>query len=348
MSSSKASRDSESVIDEACEWAIRLDAGEVTGDVHTQFLRWLNDNEANREALEEVQGTWRQCDEAQRLRHDHANPRAVERWLQRQSRPLRPGLLAAAAMLGVLALGIWLIESPPVHESEYVTAVGEQQTITLPDESRLTLNTDTRIAVHYTRNERRVELLQGQAHFEVVPASDRPFVVVAGASAVRAVGTAFAVYLVGNAMEVTVTEGTVEVLPPAALAQQTRSLPSPKEHSSSGQLLTERQKLRSTGDVIEAVDSVTPDQIARELAWRDGMLDFDNAPLADVIAEARRYTQDELIILDPELESQTFTVYCRAGDVTVLMNLLESFGFIEARRVDHNTVHFALTGPLPQ
>ena len=51
--------------------------------------------------------------------------------------------------------------------SVYRTAVGERSTVTLPDGSVATLNTDTVLRVSYTKAERGVRLVRGQALFEV-------------------------------------------------------------------------------------------------------------------------------------------------------------------------------------
>lgn len=347
MKGSPTIEESEAVIDQACYWVVQFDAGGVSPEDHSRYMRWLNESPAHRKAIEDVRGTWRRYDVVQRLRPEHANSDDVGKWLRGHSGRRRIAPFAAAAAVAATAFGLWHMQAPTVHEAEYATTIGEQRAVLLPDESLMTLNTNSRVEVRYSRDERTVELQQGEVHFQVAPATDRPFIVVAGAGTVRAVGTAFAVYLKGAAVEVTVAEGTVEVLPPVEPARDPTSAASPVNDNTLTQIVTERHKLRYENGIVEPVATVTAEEIERTLAWRRGMLDFVNAPLADVIAEAGRYTQDELIIVDPELKTHEFTGYFRAGDVALLMNLLESNGFIEARRVDSNTVHIALSGNLP-
>lgn len=333
---------SETATDEALEWLVELDAGDVSAEEHARFIRWLNESPTHREAFEALQRRWRQMDVAQRLRTEKVDVDVVGKWLQRRNVRRRLVPLAIAATAAAAAFALWLVQVSTMYEADYLTTVGEQRVVSLPDDSRITLNTSSNVAVRYTGEERRVRLLAGQAHFEVAPDSRRPFLVVAGSGTVRAVGTAFAVYLKGDTVEVTVAEGTVEVLPPAARgAAQPASSATLDEADALTRVLTTRQKLRYRNDTIEAISTVTANEIERELAWRDGMLDFESTPLSDVIAEAARYTRDELIIVDPELESLEFTGYFRAGDVALLMQLLESNEIIDARRVDHDTVHIA-------
>jgi transmembrane sensor len=347
MTGSQAIDVKEDLVDQACYWVIQFDAGGVSPEDRSRYTQWLHESPEHRKAVEEVRSTWRRFDTVQRLRSENAASDKVEKWLGSRSRRRRLAPLATAATVAAIAVGLWLMQSPTVHEIEYSTAIGEQRATVLPDESLMTLNTNSRVEVHYSRDERTVELQQGEVHFEVAPAADRPFLVVADAGTVRAVGTAFAVYLKGTAVEVTVVEGTVEVLPRVESAKDLPLAATPDEDNTLAQIVTERHKLRYENGVVEAPAAVTAEEIERRLAWRRGMLDFVNAPLADVIAEAGRYTQDELIIVDPALETHEFTGYFCAGDVTLLMNLLESNGFIEARRVDRSTVHIALTGTLP-
>lgn len=54
-------------------------------------------------------------------------------------------------------------------QADYRTAVGEQPMLTLPDQSRVTLNTQSAIAVSFDAAFRRVRLLKGEALFAVQP-----------------------------------------------------------------------------------------------------------------------------------------------------------------------------------
>jgi transmembrane sensor len=341
MRGSRATAIDETVRDEALEWLVEFDAGGVSPEESARFIRWLNASPHHREAFEDLQREWRRIDVVRQLDTGKVDSDVAGKWLRRQydRRGIVP--VAIAATVAAVSFGFWLAQVPSVHEAEYVTNVGEQRVVALHDESLITLNTDTKVEVRYTRDERRVRLLRGEAHFEVASAADCPFIVAAGTGAVRAVGTAFAVRMRGVAVEVTVTEGTVEVLPPDKPADRKALRTTPDRVSTTPRMLTERHKLRYGNDVVEVMSAVTTDEIKRELAWRDGMLDFESTPLSDVIAEAGRYTRNKLIIVDPELEALEFTGYFRAGDVALLMTLLESNSIIDARRVDENTVHIA-------
>ena len=98
-----------------------------------------------------------------------------------------------------------------MNKTSYSTAIGKQQLITLNDGSTVLLNTNSQIKVDYSDQARNITLVKGQAHFDVMPNPNQPFNVYAGTGLVKAVGTAFSVYLQPEIIEVTVTEGTVEL-----------------------------------------------------------------------------------------------------------------------------------------
>ena len=133
--------------------------------------------------------------------------------------PVRLGFatvgLAAALFAAYSLLGPGKeIEAPDIgaYQAQYSSEIGEFREIALPDGSEIGLNTNSRAEVDYKQEARFVRLLEGQAHFDVSHNPDKPFVVYANDIAVRAVGTAFAVYIrEDGSVEVTVTDGQVEL-----------------------------------------------------------------------------------------------------------------------------------------
>ena len=89
------------------------------------------------------------------------------------------------------------------------TTRGGFQRIVLEDQSAIELNTDSEVRVSLSRKMRSVELVRGEASFEVAHDTSRPFIVSAGNTAVRAIGTKFDVRWLDNAVEVIVDEGKV-------------------------------------------------------------------------------------------------------------------------------------------
>ena len=120
----------------------------------------------------------------------------------------RLAVAASIAMLTILAGALAVLElSSPI----YATALGEQRSIQFEDGSTVELNSRSKISVRYSKQERDVELIEGQALFHVAHETGRPFIVSVGVTRVRAVGTQFDVYKKSNGTVVTVVEGRVAV-----------------------------------------------------------------------------------------------------------------------------------------
>ena len=320
-----------SVEDEALRWLIDLE--DQTEAERAQFYIWLDERPENRRAFTRAERDWRRLDVVRQLATGEPDTRVVHKWLRRRRFKRRYVPLAAAA--GLAALAVVLFQPPaPELEASYRTAIGEHRTILLPDDSVVTLNTNSEASVVYSDEYRRVQLHRGEAHFVVAPAAERPFSVAAGSGAVRAIGTAFNVYAKDDLVEVTVTEGVVEVSPHVAgpdashTAAATTGLDAPPvvETLSRGERIRYR-------DGIESRSTLDPGEISRELAWQDGMLDFQGDTLASVIEEASRYTSTRMTIEDPEIADLSVTGYFKAGDVETLLGLIESNEHVAVNRV---------------
>lgn len=198
---------------EAADWFARMNADDVTADDRARFEAWLHANPVHEKAYDELCGTWTELRKAGPL------VRAVSfgQAMNAATAPSRPqakrwlaGAIAAAVSVIAVAVGWNLFKQQ--ETSRFQTAVGEQAAVALPDGSSFDLNTDSRIQVSYSKRARVVYLERGEAFFKVAHDPQRPFWVHAGDRWVRAVGTAFNVYLRPAGAEVTVSEGTVNLV----------------------------------------------------------------------------------------------------------------------------------------
>jgi len=296
-------------IDEhAAEWAVRLSSGPLSADAQAEFDSWLNADIRHRGALLRVQAAWLDVDRLVALAGSlsEAGPSAVEPPSARESPasyPTRRWVLAAglsALTAGSLSMGWWLWRR---RDEVYESGIGEVRRITLPDGSSMVLNTATRARVRFTDSRRHVDLIQGEAVFDVSKDQLRPFVVLTRNVSVRAVGTVFAVRAVESDIAVTVTEGVVEVAPSTEV-----NLTRPQKV-----LADERAVVRNAQ--VVAVQSVSPAQIQRQQAWQDGLLSFDGELLSEAVAEINRHNVRQVQIDDVALGSRPVVGVFRASDI---------------------------------
>jgi transmembrane sensor len=134
-----------------------------------------------------------------------ANSNTARSWFRRWR---RLAIAASIAVLAILGGTLTMLElSAPI----YATDLGEQRSIQFADGSTVELNSRSKLRVNYSKQERDVELIEGQALFHVAHDASRPFIVAVGVTRVRAVGTQFDVYKKSNSTVVTVVEGRVAV-----------------------------------------------------------------------------------------------------------------------------------------
>ena len=210
--------DRDIIEDEALEWLIRLDADHPLNKSEERVLdEWLARSPVHREALRSLNVFWSNANVLGSL----AEPSSVISLLQKRClsyfQPLmnrrRSATFATLLVLGLMVFGLdgFNLKNSADTNGLYVTAVGQQKTVTLADDSIIQLNTNSQVQVDYSNGFRNIRLLQGEAHFDVAKNKNKPFRVYAGSGRVQAVGTAFNVYLRGSDVDVFVTEGRVAV-----------------------------------------------------------------------------------------------------------------------------------------
>ncbi|HYE37039.1 FecR family protein [Methylocaldum sp.] len=127
------------------------------------------------------------------------------------ARPRQPLRLAwFFACLLPLVAGLVFLDPIFALRADFRTAKGEIRAVLLPDGSRATLNADSAVALRFEDSVRRIELLRGEAFFEVAKDTARPFVVASGEGETKAVGTTFTVRQSKEKTEVAMLEGVVE------------------------------------------------------------------------------------------------------------------------------------------
>jgi len=319
-----------SIANEAADWYARLRAENVTELDAVRFRAWIAADPERRREFESIDALWDglgAIENSPEVRRERA---AIAKRRAQSSNPTvssahasrayngRRFLAAAAAMFLVLGTALWIWQKQSADR--YVTSVGEQRTVPLADGSVVTLNTATEIRLHFSPDRRGVELVSGEANFEVAKDSSRPFVVTAGASEVRAVGTQFDVYKTADRVTVTLIEGKVAVKE----AQVETGVGPTEIHLGAGEQVSYEVR---TGVVKRASAD-----IPRVSAWRARKLDFSDTPLSDAIAEANRYSGVQIELDAPELQNARISGTFEAGRNDLFVEGLQSYFQLNVER----------------
>jgi transmembrane sensor len=353
------------IYDEATEWLVKHREGDLSPQEKGQFDSWLRASPQHMRAYLEMSAIWEDLPavvadgqptpqelidgaksdgNVHRLDTDHRDNRAADAHralpgaaMGGAKRGPRARLfsLAAALLIAIIGGAYWY----ELERNTYTTGIGEQRSIVLADGSTIELNSRSRVRIHYTKAQRDVNLIEGQALFRVAHDLARPFVVHSGVTKVLAVGTQFDVYRKRAATVVTVIEGKVEVLagasldaapsPPAVTAQSPVADASGSRKGRGIYLTAGEQLSIPTGSPSQAAEasanrSPQPANVATVMAWTQHFLIFESSPLTDVAEEFNRYNRRPLVITDREIASMHISGIFSSADPALFLKFLRA------------------------
>jgi len=310
---------------EATRWVTKLDARRLNSDEFGAFQTWVNQSKAHQTAFDQAATMWGNLDLLQEMQEalDTASSvhwktkalTALEAWMPRPRYAFTAAMMMAVAILSYTSM---LENTAQSAVAIYATAIGENKSVKLSDGSEILLNTGSQVEVRFTKQRRALNLVKGEAHFAVAHNPARPFEVHVGTNIVRAVGTAFTVELNPEGVEVTVTEGRVEL---ATVAQADAATDMPQETSLA---LVNSGQSAKFANIIRSIDTISQDEVTRRLAWHSGALIFKGEPLEDVIEEASRYTKTKIVISDPAIRSLKVGGYFKTDETEAMLQAIEA------------------------
>jgi transmembrane sensor len=306
---------------QANQWAIRLDAATLTPDEQSELDTWIAADRRHHGALVRARAAWLDTDRLAALERvpGSQSSELVER-SQPKGRAYTPWRTFAAAASLVLAIAIGTYAYLGHHTAQtYVSEIGEIRNIQLPDGSQLTLNTNTETSIRYKETERNISLEHGEALFKVAHDPNRPFIVHANNVTIKAIGTAFTVRIDDARVDVTVTEGTVEVTRPDLPVQR---------------LTANHRALIASSQSRTDIEPINQQTIDRQLAWREGMVSFAGEPLSSAVAEINRHSRKPIYIDNSTLAAKPVVGIFRANDAEGFANAAAATFNAEMQQTD--------------
>ena len=338
---------SDTIISEAASWIAQIDGQRMNNADRIALREWANRSPRHLMELKRLGEMW--CDIDALLEEDvqKSSPKASVGQVMAAGFRVRPGLyyaascvfalvLATPVMLGLLPTQTQSVIEAPVQIA-YETMQGESKKVELEDGSIVHLNTGTYLEVDYTDTARNVDLLRGEALFEVAKDASRPFTVYADGVTAKAVGTSFAVRLQDEGAKVMVAEGLVEVKAPAP-AEVKEALISEAMLLQSGQIadLTVEK-----GRPSLVVTALAEDKMSNKLAWRDGLVIFEGDPLSFAVEEISRYTPSKVVISDPALRTLPIGGVFPAGEIDSFIGALRTSFGVKAEFVEDELIYLS-------
>lgn len=235
----------------------------------------------------------------------------------------RQAMIAAAALalvgtpLAAYSIHAWKTahaEAPTIES--FHTDVGQQADVTLPDGSLVTLDTNSRLEVRFASGERSMRL-EGQGWFRIKP-SATPWRIDAGGQGFTALQGSFDLRSDPGQLRAYADSGTL------TLSDEGTDLT-----LAPGRLLTQHGSDRMIRDL--------PDPSGL-IAWREGMLQFQNRSLAEAVSEFNRYRRQPIRLSDPRAANLRISGAFRTGESTRFLDALSSGFPVHVRDDGHEGV----------
>lgn len=269
-----------SVEREAAEWAVRM-RGRPTEADREAFKQWYA-KPGNAEAFAMSEDDVAVARTASRSRID-AKARS-----ERNASPGFRWAVATVAAVGIALAFAW--HMAPLDDTQQIAAgtmlPGQ---LRLADGSTVTLKDGAWAEPQFSQTERRVRLHGGRARFDVAHDSARPFIVVAGISETKALGTVFEVDARSDVPKVKLVRGLVEV-------------------RLGGTTKTVRLAPGESAEVAESGPRLIPAMTSPvQTPEPTSMLAADGLPLGAVIDAANKVNVKPIRLADPALASLPVT-----------------------------------------
>ncbi len=288
-------RQTDDVSHQASVWFALMHGGSPTQAEREELIRWIETSPRHAEAYAELEYLWAASAQLHHPATSVARPQLSRR------RFVGLGIAASAVAVTAGTTSFWLngMSSP---FADVRTAVGERRTVKLPDGSNVELAGNTALTLDFSATRRSVELLQGEAFFNVVPDAAGEFRVSTEAGQVLSREGEFCLACDHATAQLAVSRKTARVITDT---QQTD--------------LEEGLSLRFSAQQTEAIQHAELEQI---LAWRNGRLVFFDTPLLTVVDELQRWREGKIFIMDKQLAARRVSLILNLNRPEQMLDVL--------------------------
>lgn len=330
------------IAEAAAEWMIVLEDSDSSEELRKEFTEWLRmsplhikeflylsdvfyeiKNNNNLPSVEEIVNM--QCTKSNIVdisSHVTKQEHSVRKPIKKYNKAVIK-LTSMAAMIALMVV-MFVVFNPfdPNGNDLYVTNIGEQRSILLEDGTVVSLNTKTKIQLKFTEKLRLVELIEGEAIFNVTKNPNRPFRVESGLATVEVVGTTFNMHRKSSGTVITVVEGVVNVS---------------GKTDNGNDLINVADKPLTKGDQVLVkksgeVKNLNKADLNSVTAWTSRKMIFKGETLQSVIYEINRYSHSKVIIKSSLLNNKKIHGVFSANDPKVLLEFLSKVGGINIQK----------------
>lgn len=309
-------------------------SGETNKEEEKALYTWRNESPENENFFQQCREAWKIITSA-----DVAIPnkevlwKRIESKIQKEknakgySRSLLLRVTSIAATVALIigaSLSFFFAPNSEIPFSEFIvkTESGQKSETTLPDGTRVWLNSGSTIRCDFTKKERIVHM-EGESYFDVAPNKHRPFKVQTKKILVECLGTEFNVKAYDDDEFVTVmlAEGSVRVN-----SDEISMLLSPNMY-----LTYDKNTQNMTHSMVDATDYAL---------WRKNEIRYNNEKFTDIIKDLSRTYQTNIILESEQLKEKRFRGYVGNNNSSLksILDILTTASMIMEYRIDNDSI----------
>ena len=311
----------------AADWLVEKHGAQWNEKRQTELNHWLSNSSDNLKIYLELETIWAELPHLSSEKYSCNEKTGLNKLLVAFDKFaaylwVRPAVSLASGMTLLVAISAILfnvVKEPPLPWESYATSLAEVKKLTLEDGSIITLGGKTKINYRLGKKTREIQLIQGQAFFDVASEKARPFFVFSNKLTTRVVGTQFDVRNDVNQSTVTVLEGEVQVTIADPNVDH-GSLTDNKQPVVAESLVAGDKLTFNNHNGISQRSHSDTSEIAQ---WRNNRLVYKNESLLSVVTDLNRYYKGRISVKDKQLGETLVTLAFNVDQLNVVLESLE-------------------------
>ena len=335
------------------ELLLKYIKGDAAKQEEIEILEWIGKDPQNERYFVMLNNLWI----SQNISQDKANEREIEEIRELTTKRndsrkrLRRYISYAAAAVIILSVGLNLLfvnktisdknkkeeplrmaYLPTEYKHEVYTEKGVKARITLPDGSKVWLNSDSKITFpDKFESDIREIAFSGEAYFDVTRDSLRPMIITTNKNfKIEVLGTKFNIRSYDNDSEAQMTlySGSINVV----------SASGKRGTTNSGEVITKLKPLE-TCIIRERQTPVhlKPVNAEKQVAWKNGKIIFESTPMSEVLKILERWHGTQFIVKDQSVYKFDITAKFRSESIVQIMEMIKYCSLVDYT-VDSNKV----------
>ncbi|MEM0910766.1 MAG: FecR domain-containing protein [Pseudomonadota bacterium] len=278
----------------ATDWLVKLHAGALDDAVKQDFANWIGKSESNKRAFLRAEKVWTIAGYADQLISTSSRLVNTSAGQPDRFNAIRENWKTAlAACFALIAVAYSVMFLNKTHnelpQSEmFTTAIGETSTFTLMDNSVVTMDSNTRLALVYDKDKRKASLLKGRVKLLVTHDKQRPFELTAGNAKVLVTGTEFIVRRGDAVTNISVLSGKVNVS---------------SHHKSTNVLAMKRLEQQEAVSINAegAISEMPSIDLLRATSWTRGRFHYQNTKFKEVLFDINNAQNKHYVVFDSSI-----------------------------------------------